>query len=183
MRLDALMADEAAKFDTTGPAQSCYCSSEEEDEVEEVRSESSYSVLSSSSAGSHPKLNELWRKRGREISQTSLERPLVEGGGRGGDDSISISSLLDGLPIGLPTTQVVSPPPPPPRQFGAADSCAATRVSTSSVPLFTDTGDTPSNQRRGSTNSLQFDHGATLKTSEDSTLSGEDFTAKFVGES
>ncbi|VDL55190.1 unnamed protein product [Hymenolepis diminuta] len=181
MRLDALMADEAAKFDTTGPAQSCYCSSEEEDEDEEVRSESSYSVLSSSSAGSHPKLNESWRKRRKEISQTSLERPLVEGeGGRGGDDSISISSLLDGLPIGLPTTQVVSPPPPPPRQFGAADSCAATCVSTSSVPLFADTGDTPSNQRRGSTNSLQFDHGATLKTSEDSTLSGEDLTAKFV---
>nr|CDS30018.1 Fragile site associated protein C terminal [Hymenolepis microstoma] len=181
MRLDAIMADEAAKFDTTGQAQSCYCSSEEEDENEGVHSESSYSVLSSSNASSHPSLRGLWRKDGKRISQTSLEKPLVEGEGeRRGDDNMSISSLLDDLSLGLPTTQVVSPPPPPPRQFGATEGGTATRVSTSSVPLFTDTVDTASNQKRGSTNSLQFDHGATSKASEDSTLSGEDFAAKFV---
>ncbi|KAM7535381.1 hypothetical protein Aperf_G00000099591 [Anoplocephala perfoliata] len=184
MRLDAIMADEASKFDTGGPAQSCYCSSEEEEEEEEAHSDSedsdSNGVLTSSSAGSHPSLRRLWRKQGRgnrtTRSVTSLERPLVEGrtGEDNGDDNISITSLLDGLSIGMPTE--VIPPPPPPREL--ASEAAPTSVSTSSVPLFTETL-APSDQRRGSTSSLQFNH-RTPKTSDNSTFSGEDFAAKFV---
>lgn len=183
MRLDAIMADEAAKFDTGGSTQSCYCSSEEEEAHSDMEDSVANGVLTSSSAESHSSLRGLWRERGRSSrttgSATSLERPLVEGraGEDDGDDIISITSLLDGLSIGLPSTEVM-PPPPPPRQL--ASEATPTRASSSSVPLFTETL-APSDQRRGSTSSLQLNHGAP-KTSDASTFSGEDFTAKFVGE-
>lgn len=201
MRMDALMADEAAKFETAIPFGMCYCSSEEDNEEEEENEDSSFAALSSSSDEGPQNFKvtrNFWgkgekkRKRSRSqrnrthLSTASLETPLVEeeDGALTGDrddsapDNLSLTSLLDGSPVGLSTAQVL-PPPPPPRQL--ASDVAGTHVSTSSVPLFTDTPDTPFTQRRGSTSSLQFDHGPS-KASDDSTLSGEDFTAKFVGE-
>ena len=204
MRMDALMADEAAKFETTTPPQACYCSSEDEYSSEEENDSSSDGTSSSDEENQNFRLSsgELWSKEQRKtgdvkhgrgggghnpMSSTSLERPLVGGEEEDGalsgahenllPDNISIASLLDGLLL-EPAPSKVLPPPPPPRKLATNSSVA--RISTGSVPIITDTVDTSSNQRRGSTSSLQFNHGPS-KTSDDSTLSGEDFTAKFVG--
>ncbi|KAH9284372.1 Uncharacterized protein ECG_02261 [Echinococcus granulosus] len=194
MRLDAVVADEASKFETAIPSRMYYCSPEEEDK------DSSFGALPSSSDEGPQNLKstgDFWRKMGRKrgisrdrgnhtyLSTASLEKPLVAGevedGAVTGDrddsvpDNLSLASL-DGMSIGLPAAQIL-PPPPPPRQL--VSDAAVTHVSTSSIPLFTDTADTPFTQRRGSTSSLHFNHEPS-KASDDSTLSGEDFTAKFV---
>lgn len=199
MRMDALMADEAAKFETTAPLQPCYCSSEDEDS-NEGESDSSYDgTFSTDEKNQDMEMNrESWamgqkRKRGKtqirsreehvNASTISLEKPLVGRDDEDGaipaghdnslPDNISITSLLNELAVGSPSPKILPPPLPPPRQPTLDTS--VTHGSTGSVPIITDT----SNQRRVSTISLRFNHGPS-KESDDSTLS-EDFNANFVG--
>ncbi|KAL5108967.1 hypothetical protein TcWFU_005461 [Taenia crassiceps] len=200
MRMDVLMADEAAKFETGISSQTCYCSSEEDNEEEGENRDSSFGVLSSSSdeeSQNFEVTGDFWgkgrrvpkrsRSRGNRthLSTPSLEMPLVGGeedGAFTGDrdysapDNLSLTSLLDGSAVGLATAQA-PPPPPPPRQL--VSDAVGMHVSTSSVPLLTDIPDTSFSQRRGSTSSLQFNHEPS-RASDDSTLSGEDYTTKFV---
>uniref|UniRef100_A0A5K3F7E2 FSA_C domain-containing protein n=2 Tax=Mesocestoides corti TaxID=53468 RepID=A0A5K3F7E2_MESCO len=202
MRMEAVMADESVKFETTPTSRTCsFCSSDEEadsfsdgDSYESESSTIGVSIVSGEGGQNFDLRGRLRRHSSprqaeshanqEPVSVAYFEKSLVaneEVGGTGVvdpqflDDNLSITSLLDDLTIGPPPSP--PPPPPPPRQ--AVSGTSATRASTNSVPLFTEAKVAHSNYRRGSTNSFHSDRGLS-HTGDDSTLSGDEFTAKFV---
>ncbi len=166
MRMEAVLADEAVKFETTTtpsssattPCRYCYCSSEEDEGSGDDDNEEE---------GEDENANE---------NGSGSEKPLVSPGGEEDGDSISLASLLDRTNFERPAP-TLQPPPPPPRQSVRASMSSVSILSGESVSVG-------ESMYRGSTSSLQRGGTASTKTSEgdESTLSGDDFTAKSVGE-
>lgn len=164
MRMEALLADEAFKFDKTAASctnqpslATCYCSPEDDDDEEE---------------DDDVDCDDL-QAEGDPFSLSSIEKPLVLDDEEEEElDCVAeapwLSSFLEEQGRGPPS----QPPPPPPRQRYPT-SPEGSRVPTAAMTIVTG----------GSTASLRIDahEPASTTISEHSTISGKASTIRFVG--